>query len=220
MGALSLLGLQVCLKTKTQTRHVQTDPEEFQHPMTSTPLQTESEESNPEFNPHEKTADSTFALSEDSFFRLLHFSFLHMMSDFCTKTSSLTFLLIFRDSDELPPSLVCERKFIIFESCLDKLLETCRICAAPCPFIDKTVSGSSLHVVTMCKNGHTQEWDSQPVIKRKPVGNIMVAASILFSGCCIKKALRVLNSIGIACFTYRTFFRIQRAVLLPAIEKV
>ncbi|KAM7307999.1 hypothetical protein ISCGN_011634 [Ixodes scapularis] len=118
------------------------------------------------------------------------------------------------------PSLVHERKFIVFESCLDQLLETCRSCAAPNTYIDKTVQGSSLQVSTLCRSGHTETWCSQPVIRRKPVGNILVAAAILFTGCSIKKALRMLSSMGIACFCYKTFFIIQKAFLLPAIEKV
>ncbi|CAN7943196.1 unnamed protein product, partial [Ixodes hexagonus] len=72
----------------------------------------------------------------------------------------------------------------------------------------------------MCKNGHVETWCSQPIIKRKPVGNILMAASALFTGCCIKKTLRTLTSMGIVCFSYRTFFIIQKAFLLPAIERV
>ncbi|XP_029832833.1 uncharacterized protein LOC115317351 [Ixodes scapularis] len=142
--------------------------------------------------PPRAEADSSYCLSEDSF----------------------------ASPEKEAPSLVHERKFIVFESCLDQLLETCRSCAAPNTHIDKTVQGSSLQVSTLCRSGHTETWCSQPVIRRKPVGNILVAAAILFTGCSIKKALRMLSSMGIACFCYKTFFIIQKAFLLPAIEKV
>ncbi|KAM7301962.1 uncharacterized protein ISCGN_017479 [Ixodes scapularis] len=90
---------------------------------------------------------------------------------------------------------------------------------SPNTHIDKTVQGSSLQVSTLCRSGHTETWCSQPVIRQKPVGNILVAAAILFTGCSIKKALRMLSSMGIASFCYKTFFIIQKAFLLPAIEK-
>ncbi|KAM7308782.1 hypothetical protein ISCGN_012415 [Ixodes scapularis] len=142
--------------------------------------------------PPRAEADSSFCLSEDSF----------------------------ASPEKEAPSLVHERKFIVFESCLDQLLEACRSCAAPNTHIDKTVQGSSLQVSTLCRSVHTETWCSQPVIRRKPVGNILVAAAILFTGCSIKKALRMLSSMGIACFCYKTFFIIQKAFLLPAIEKL
>ncbi|XP_040069982.1 uncharacterized protein LOC120842862 [Ixodes scapularis] len=39
------------------------------------------------------------------------------------------------------PSLVKERKFIVFESCLDLLLGKCQVCAAPLIHVDKSVVG-------------------------------------------------------------------------------
>lgn len=118
------------------------------------------------------------------------------------------------------PSLVEERKFIAFESFLDVLLNTCQTCAASIIHMDKSVQGCCLQVSTICKIGHVDNWCSQPIIRRKPVGNILMAASALFTGCSIKKTLRTPTGMGIACFTYRTFFMIQKVFLLPAIKKV
>ncbi|KAM7290133.1 uncharacterized protein ISCGN_002899 [Ixodes scapularis] len=118
------------------------------------------------------------------------------------------------------PSLVKERKFIVFESCLDLLLGKCQVCAAPLIHVDKSVVGCSLQVYSICRSGHVNDWCSQPIIKRKPVGSILMAAAILFSGSCVKKTLRTLTSMGIVCFSYGTFFNIQKAFLLPSIEKV
>ncbi|CAN7981918.1 unnamed protein product [Ixodes pacificus] len=130
------------------------------------------------------------------------------------------------------PSSVGERKFIVFESCLDLLLGKCQVCAAPLIHVDKSVVGCSLQVYSICRSGHVNDWCSQPIIKQKPVGSILswhgcrrdttipMAAAILFSGSCIKKTLRTLTSMGIVCFSYGTFFNIQKAFPLPSIEKV
>lgn len=93
-------------------------------------------------------------------------------------------------------------------------------CAAPMKHVDKGVVGCSLQVATICLNGHVGNWCSQPLMKRKPVGNILMAASVLITGSCIKKALRTPTSMGIVSFCYKTVFKIQKAFLLPAIEKV
>ncbi|KAG0442597.1 hypothetical protein HPB47_015658 [Ixodes persulcatus] len=186
---------QACIKPPSRTRFVQTDVSGTMVWCSSPSHGDDALDTDLDLSdvcPPRAEADSSYCLSEDSFAR----------------------------PEKEAPSSVHERKFIVFESCLDQLLETCRSCAAPNTHIDKTVQGSSLQVSTLCRSGHTATWCSQPIIKRKPVGNILVAAAILFTGCSIKKALRMLTSMGIACFCYKTFFIIQKAFLLPAIEKV
>ncbi|CAN8017337.1 unnamed protein product [Ixodes persulcatus] len=118
------------------------------------------------------------------------------------------------------PSLVGERKFIVFESCLDLLLGKCQVCSAPLIHVDKSVVGCSLQVYSICRSGHVNDRCSQPIIKRKPVGSILKAAEILFSGSCITKTLRTLTSMGVVCFSYGIFYNIEKAFLLPSIEKV
>ncbi|KAM7287729.1 hypothetical protein ISCGN_031420 [Ixodes scapularis] len=186
---------QACIKPPSRTRFVQTDVSGTMVWCSSPSHGDDALDTDLDLSdlcPPRAEADSSYCLSEDSF----------------------------ASPEKEAPSLVHERKFIVFESCLDQLLETCRSCAAPNTHIDKTVQGSSLQVSTLCRSGHTETWCSQPVIRRKPVGNILVAAAILFTGCSIKKAPRMLSSMGIACFCYKTFFIIQKAFLLPAIEKV
>ncbi|KAM7287687.1 hypothetical protein ISCGN_031378 [Ixodes scapularis] len=186
---------QACIKPPSRTRFVQTDVSGTMVWCSSPSHGDDALDTDLDLSalcPPRAEADSSYCLSEDSF----------------------------ASPEKEAPSLVHERKFIVFKSCLDQLLETCRSCAAPNTHIDKTVQGSSLQVSTLCRSGHTETWCSQPVIWRKPVGNILVAAAILFTGCSIKKAVRMLSSMGIACFCYKTFFIIQKAFLLPAIEKV
>ncbi|XP_064476240.1 uncharacterized protein LOC135390343 [Ornithodoros turicata] len=119
-----------------------------------------------------------------------------------------------------PVNRISERKFIIFETALDVLLSKCQKCSEKVVHVKKRCDGTLLSVETACARGHVCSWYSQPLLNRKPLGNILLSAGILFSGSNIKKTLRLLTSVGISCFSYRTFFNVQGAFLLPAIEKV
>ncbi|XP_075536996.1 uncharacterized protein LOC142572060 [Dermacentor variabilis] len=52
------------------------------------------------------------------------------------------------------------------------------------------------------------------------MGNVILAASILFTGSSPTQVLRVLQSAGIACFTKRTYDRLQRDLLILAVHKL
>lgn len=72
----------------------------------------------------------------------------------------------------------------------------------------------------MCNNGHQHTWTSQPPVNRRALGNVLLAAATLFSGSIVKKVLRLLRQMGVPCFSYETYFKIQGAFLLPAIRQV
>ena len=46
----------------------------------------------------------------------------------------------------------------------------------------RKATGSMLSVKLICHKGHEEVWESQPVVKRKPLGNVLLAAAILFTG--------------------------------------
>ena len=73
-----------------------------------------------------------------------------------------------------------ERKFIVYERQLDKLLYICKTCNSLCD-IEKSVTGSLVTVTTICPNNHISKWSSQPVIGELPEGNLLISAAILFS---------------------------------------
>ncbi|KAM7282467.1 hypothetical protein ISCGN_002617 [Ixodes scapularis] len=114
---------------------------------------------------------------------------------------------------------ISERKFITFESCLDELLMRCPKCTALMRTSRKKVKGTCLFVYRTCANGHELVWSSQPCVHRRPLGSILLAAATLFSGSVVKKVLRLLNKMGVPCFSYRTYFNIQSSFLLPAIRR-
>ena len=75
----------------------------------------------------------------------------------------------------------CEKKFLVFDSCLSTLLKRCPECGDVIAQCDRKTTGSVLSVQLTC-HSHMINWDSQPVVKRKPLGNLLLAASILFTG--------------------------------------
>ena len=75
-----------------------------------------------------------------------------------------------------------EKEFLVFGSCFKNLLKNCPKCGGVIIDQKRKMAGSTLSVVVICHNGHTELWESQPVIKRKPLGNLLLAAAILFTG--------------------------------------
>lgn len=81
--------------------------------------------------------------------------------------------------------------------------------------------GTYIHVEQLCQaclNVFT--WDSQPFVKDQPAGNILMSASILFSGALPTKVLRVLNTMGCATISERTFFEHQKDFLHLSVSAV
>ena len=77
--------------------------------------------------------------------------------------------------------------------------------------------GTFISVKQHCSHcEHKRLWSSQPRIK----GNILLSAAILFSGATLRKILRVLSHMKVACFTERTFYHHQKRYLEPAVISV
>ncbi|XP_056021462.1 uncharacterized protein LOC130054759 [Ostrea edulis] len=81
----------------------------------------------------------------------------------------------------VPPQNHQSRKFVVFEECLDQLLNQCVACGHKC-VTNKTVVGSMLSVSRICVCGESFTWKSQPLIGSMPVGNLVLSAAILISG--------------------------------------
>ena len=54
-------------------------------------------------------------------------------------------------------------------------------CGAVITERNESASGSMLSIKLLCIHGHETLWNSQPLINKTPAGNILIAASILFS---------------------------------------
>ena len=124
------------------------------------------------------------------------------------------------DSSDMDVSIddhVKERKFFVFESCLLQLFSICSLCLSPFIEKSKTVIGSLIKIKTTCVQGHQKTWYSQPMLGDMPMGNFLISASTLFSGCQPAKILLFLRHLWSPCFTERTYNRIQKMYLIPAV---
>ncbi|XP_043922025.1 uncharacterized protein LOC122797242 [Protopterus annectens] len=116
-----------------------------------------------------------------------------------------------------------QRKFIVFEDCLDELLRRmiCPDCKAPaCDDYEKRVVASMFATKVMCLNGHEiVSWQSQPVLGRMPVGNLLNAAAVLFSGSTYAHIARFCAYVGLEFISQTTFYDLQREYLFPVVQK-
>ena len=94
----------------------------------------------------------------------------------------------------------------------------CPSCHLSTPTITKHVCGSFIRVTQTCEHCEAVNvWDSQPFINNIPAGNILLSASILFSGLLPEQTLRIFQNFGCASISTRTFYEHQQKYLLPAI---
>ncbi|XP_061190833.1 uncharacterized protein LOC133198949 [Saccostrea echinata] len=122
---------------------------------------------------------------------------------------------------EAPCNPLEDRKFIISETKLLELFSNCRRCHKYTAASVQQVLGTMVKIAVECEFcGFTWQWSSQPFIGNIPVGNIGLSAAILFSGALVSKVLRVLNCMGVATITRRTFNSLQSAILFPVIARV
>ncbi|XP_063289713.1 uncharacterized protein LOC134574530 [Pelobates fuscus] len=110
--------------------------------------------------------------------------------------------------------MINERKFVVFESCLDDLLlkMSCASkmkCNAPVKRTLKKVEGTFLSVTGYCSKGHKFPlWQSQPRLSKFAVGNLLFSASVLFSGSNFRKVEEMSNILGLQIISesaYRGF---------------
>ncbi|XP_017266375.1 uncharacterized protein LOC108232837 [Kryptolebias marmoratus] len=115
-----------------------------------------------------------------------------------------------------------ERKYIVFESCLRTLFAVCVVCSGACDVTMRLIMGTMVAVSSVCKrtDAHTRVWYSQSVHNRMPVGNLMIAAATMFSGCPAAIARNLFQHMGVGTYSLRTYFSLQRCYLIPAIRRL
>ncbi|CAH2321140.1 RNA pseudouridylate synthase domain-containing 1 isoform X1 [Pelobates cultripes] len=119
--------------------------------------------------------------------------------------------------------LINERKFIVFESCIDALCYkvTCQSvlnCKGRIIDLKKKTEGTYLHISATCEKGHQFSlWESQPKISKIGAGNILLAASILFSGSHFSKVQELLHIFGLQQISKSAYCRYQHRYLYGSI---
>ncbi|OCT67836.1 hypothetical protein XELAEV_18039140mg [Xenopus laevis] len=120
--------------------------------------------------------------------------------------------------------MVDEKKFIVFESCLDNLIRmiTCQSslrCTARIEHITKRFEGTLVKIHGVCFEGHNFPlWQSQPMVKNIAAGNLLLASSIVLSGSSFQKVHDLCNILGLVHFSECTFYRYQRRFVFPVID--
>ena len=101
-----------------------------------------------------------------------------------------------------------ERKFFVFESCLDQLIRRCPTCGKAILNKRKFVVGSCLSVITERCGDHTVKWVSQTSIRGMASGNLLMSASILFSGSTYDKFAHLSELLNLQILSRSEFYRI------------
>ena len=91
----------------------------------------------------------------------------------------------FDNEHDKPPLFV--KKFVVFESHIDMLLTasriSCKVCGSPCVRFIKCYQGTMISIKYFCTVGHLgYQWNSQPLVGKLPLFNLLFSASIFFSG--------------------------------------
>ena len=68
------------------------------------------------------------------------------------------------DGDYTSSSCDSKKKYLVFDSCLTKLLKRCPDCGDVIVQHERKTIGSMLSIELTCHSGHTTNWDSQPVV--------------------------------------------------------
>ena len=107
----------------------------------------------------------------------------------------------------------------MFESCLLSLFATCTNCGWLKTSTSLATAGSFLQVrlhYSHCDTRYT--WKSQPHINGVQAGNILMSASILFSGALPTRSLHLFQFLNCASISLPTFFSHQKQFLIPAVD--
>ncbi|XP_071986321.1 uncharacterized protein [Engystomops pustulosus] len=121
-------------------------------------------------------------------------------------------------------NMALERKFLVFESCLDDLFYKlpCQFgdgCRAPIVELQKYIDGTFLSVNGLCDKGHRFHlWNSQPFTKNIAVGNLLCASAVLFSGSSFGKVQEMSRLMGLQQISASTYSTYQQRFLFPAVD--
>lgn len=145
-------------------------------------------------------------------------------SRICEFGSNGTFLHEDVPEEYSEEQVVQDRKFLVFESCLDSLILKVKCqgasrCDCTVKSFNKERQGSSVTIRGECQAGHRFKiWESQPKIGNVYCGNMLLAASILYSGQNFMEADEFLKILGLQSISKRTYYQYQHRYIFPAVD--
>lgn len=128
------------------------------------------------------------------------------------------------DNCDESSSLIQTKKFIVFENCLDDILNCliCNICKCHVDPSDtiKEYCGSMLKVSVFCTGGHlVKKWLSQPLLGKMPVANLLVCAATLFAGQTYAHISQFAKFMNLQFVSKTTFQTVQREIVMPVVDR-
>lgn len=117
-----------------------------------------------------------------------------------------------------------EKKYLVFESCLDVLLLNMRCqqedCSENIQRYDKHTVGSLLVVFATCRRGHRCKlWESQPRVNGVGAGNVLLATILVLTGSSFTKIKGLCDIIALQIFSESSFHRYEDTFIFPSIDQ-
>ncbi|XP_053733140.1 uncharacterized protein LOC128765918 isoform X3 [Synchiropus splendidus] len=115
------------------------------------------------------------------------------------------------------PTHYNDRKYIVFERCLRALFQTCPVCQRDCE-VDQLRKGTFVAFKQLCPNCQfCRNWQSQPLTRQTPVGDIMMSAAVYFTGGSYTQVDKTMKAMNIQTLQTDEFRQHTRNYLEPAI---
>ncbi|XP_067303335.1 uncharacterized protein [Pseudorasbora parva] len=111
-----------------------------------------------------------------------------------------------------------ERKYVVFESCLLELFQTCPVCVCVC-VVRRRRRGGFVSIRQICgRCGFSKAWQSQPVRGSSALGDLQLSAAIHFTGGSFTQMHRVSKAMNLQTHGQASFLRHVRVFLDPAVQ--
>ena len=126
-----------------------------------------------------------------------------------------------QSSDEFSSQKPSKAAFIVYWTSLLILLERCLFpaCVLSSAVTSLIYKGSQLIVTMKCQGGHTMTWNSQPNCNHYSVGNLVGAASVLFSANTYQRLASFFELANIQWLSKTSFYAIQKRYLTGVVNK-
>lgn len=125
-------------------------------------------------------------------------------------------IMNYRLENDVSP--VEEKQFLVSETALTELLSVCRYCSGDCTPLIQFTRGTMIVTRSVCVNGHSFTWKSQPCHKTLPWCNLLTASAIMTSGSSGSKVLQLFHNMNLQMFSTRTCSRLISLYVVPSIQ--
>lgn len=120
--------------------------------------------------------------------------------------------------------IVQGRKLFVFEDCLDSLMYMVKCqgslgCSKVVKRFNKEYRGSAVIIRGQCEDGHFFKiWESQPKVNRFFAGNVLMAASLFYSGLRYQEACDFFNTLGLRHISEKKYHHFRKYYCNPAVD--